>query len=103
MEIFTPNFSMKNIPFPSECQFVLSLTDRIVDFIKRIWWKTFFFYNPGMEDNEQKYNFKSLKIPPNKKMLEQFEDNLFKFVKKIKFKSNNDEFKKTLKIYYWHW
>ena len=44
---------MKNIPFP----FCFVFTDKTVDFIKRIRWKTFFFYNPAMEDNEQKYNF----------------------------------------------
>ena len=73
---------MKNIPFPSKSQYVLSLIDKIVNFIKRIQWKTF-FYNPRMEDNEQKYNFKSLKIPPNNKMLMQFEEDLFKLVKKL--------------------
>ena len=73
---------MKNIPFPSESQFVLSFTVKIVDFIKRIRWKTFFFYNPGMTDNEQKYNSKALKIPSNYKMLEQFEHDIFELVKK---------------------
>ena len=36
MEKFTPNFSMKSIPFPSEDQFILSLTDKIIVFIKII-------------------------------------------------------------------
>ena len=49
MEKFTTNFSMKNIPFLSEGQFILSLADKIVDFIKRIRWKIFLFYNSGME------------------------------------------------------
>ena len=70
---------MKNITFPSENQFLLSLTDKIVDFIKKIQWKTFFFYNTGMKD-KQKSKFKSLNIPPSKKMLEQFEENLLKLV-----------------------
>ncbi len=48
-----------------------------------------------MKDNEQKYDFKRVKIRPNNKILEQFEDDLFELVKKIKFRWNNDELKKT--------
>ena len=44
-----------------ESYFFFSFTERIVGFIERIRWETFFFYKPGMEDNVQKYKFKSLK------------------------------------------
>ena len=65
--------------FSHESQFILSVTDKLVDFIKRNRWKTF-FYNPGMVDNEQTFVRKSLNIPYSNKMLEQFEEDLFKIV-----------------------
>ena len=48
MEKFTPMYSLKNIPFPKKHDFVLSLTDKIVDFIKRIRWKAHFHLNPAV-------------------------------------------------------
>ena len=63
--------------FPSESQLIISLIDEIVDFFKRIRWKTFYFCNPGMENKDKSFEFKSLKIPPSYKMLEKFEEDLF--------------------------
>ena len=36
MEKFTLEYSMKNIPFLKEHQFILSLIEKIVEFIKRM-------------------------------------------------------------------
>ena len=36
IEKLTPKYSLKNIPVPGKHEFVLSLTDKIVDFIKRM-------------------------------------------------------------------
>ena len=72
MKKFTQNFSLKNIPFPSEYQFILSLTDKVVDFIYRIRLKTLYFYDVGMKNKDESFKFKSLKNPPSKKMLEKF-------------------------------
>ena len=60
-KLSTPNFSLQNIPFPSECQVVLFFTDKIADFIKRIRWITFFFYYPGMKDRKQNIILKHCK------------------------------------------
>ena len=75
MEIFTPNYSMKNIPYPSKNQFFLSLTDEIIDFIKMIRWETFFFLNPRLIHDEENNPIllKSLNTPPSNKMLDSFE------------------------------
>ena len=52
MEKFTPNYSLKNIPHPLKPQFIQDLTDKIIDFIKRIQWKAFFFltWNEHMKE-----------------------------------------------------
>ena len=66
------NFSLKNIPFPSEAEFILSLTDKMIDFIQKIRWKTLSYYR----DEKQRKKFQ-LKY----QILDKFEEDLFKQVK----------------------
>ena len=68
IEKFTPNFSMKNILFPSKSQSILSLTDKIVDFIKRIDGKYSSSTTQEWKIRKKNFKFKSLKIPPSNKM-----------------------------------
>ena len=79
MEIFTPEYSLKNIPHLTYA-FQLSLTEKIEDFIKRIWWKTYFYLNSSDVTNYTKkevYNLKSPRTPPNNKLLDTFEADSF--------------------------
>ena len=88
MEIITPEYSQKNIPHPTYHVFQLSLTEKIEDFIKRIRWKTYFNFNssdiPNWTKNEV-YRLKSQRTPP-------FEAELFKLIKKIKFRKCHNHF-----------
>ena len=56
MEKFTPNISIRNTPFPSESQFILSVRDEIVDFIK-ISKENILLQQTGMADNKEKFEF----------------------------------------------
>ena len=59
-------------------------------FFKRTRWKKFNLFQPK---NEKKMiQFTSLKISPGNKKKEKCEEELFKLVTKIKFRSINDEF-----------
>ena len=42
MEKFMPTYSLKNILFPGKHEFIQFLTDKIMEFIKRVQWKTHF-------------------------------------------------------------
>ena len=84
MDIFTPEYSLKNIPRPSYHAFQLALTEKIVDFVKRLRWKAFFFSQYSCEDSEcakkEIYNLKSQNTLPDNKLLDPFEADLFRLV-----------------------
>ena len=94
MEKFTPEYFLKNILFLTMNFFTLSLTDRIVEFIKRLRWKTYFFLNlsdlPSYQGKEV-FNLKTQKTPPSNKLLDPFENDLFQLIWKIKFEKSNLE------------
>ena len=81
---------MKNIPFPGKHEFILSLTDKIVEFIKRMRWKTHFYLNPSDSQQEQTLGGRRLnsqKTPPSNRKLDPFEDDLFGLIRKINFRN----------------
>ena len=95
MKIFIPEYSLKKIPHPIVHAFQLSLTEKIEVFIKRIWWKTYFYLNSSDIPNRTKkevYNLKSQRRPPNNKLLDPFEADLFKLIKKITFRKDHNHF-----------
>ena len=82
MEKFTPEYSIKNIPFLG--------TEKNVEFIKRM----HFYLNPSDQQQEQMLGakrMKSQKTPPNSKILDPFKD-LFKLIQKINFKNTKNGF-----------
>ena len=96
MDIYTPEYLLKNISYPSYHVFKLALTEKIVDFVKGLRWKAFFFYLDSCEDNDydkkEFYNLKSQNTPPNYKLQDPFETDLFKLFRKVKFKRQHNNF-----------
>ena len=80
MEKFTPKYSLKKIPFPGKHDFVLSLTDKIVEFIKRMRWKAHFHLNPVAP----KYIYFSVYI-------------LFGIIRKIEFMNSKNTFQAKMR------
>ena len=73
MEKFTPEYFMKNIMFPGKHQFLLSLIEKIVEFIKRMWWKNHIYLNPSdpsWELRPGKKKMKPQKTPPSNHKLD---------------------------------
>ena len=74
-------------PFIALCKVCVFFNDKIVDFIKSLRWKTYFFFNlsdlPTYQGKEV-FNLKTLKTLPNYK-LDPFENDLYKLIRKIKF------------------
>ena len=99
MDIYTLEFSLKNIPHPSYHVFQLALTEKI-DFVKRLRWKAF-FYLDSCEDSDcakkEVYSIKSQNIPPNNKLLDPFEADLFKLIRRVEFKREHNDFQIKLK------
>ena len=75
------------------------LTEKIVDFIKRLRWKAF-FYLDSCEDSDcakkEVYNLKSQNTLPNNKLLQSFEADLFKLIRKVKFRIDYNNFQNKL-------
>ena len=99
MDNYTPEYSQKNIPFPSYHVFRLALTEKIVDFVKILRWKVFFYLDSCKNTDDVKkdvYNLKSQNTPPNNRLLDSFEMDLFKLIKMVKFKKVRNNFQMKL-------
>ena len=90
MDTYTSEYSLKNIPYPSHHAFQLALTEKIEDFIKRLLWRTLFYLEP-QEDNNCTKN-----TPPKNRLLDPFEADLFRLIKKVQFKRENNNFQMKL-------
>ena len=99
MEKFTPEYSLKNIPYPSYHVFRSALTEKMVDFVKRQRWKAFFYLDSCENTDYVKkevYNLKSQNTPPNNRLLDSFETDFFKLIKMVTFKKVRNNFQMKL-------
>ena len=62
MEKFEKEYSMKNIPIPSQRQYKIQLISEVEKLIKRMRWKTLKFL--AINVNNQTFGFQSTKRPP---------------------------------------
>ena len=97
MEQRTFNYSLKNIPVPSEQLYKKRLIEKVEDVTKSMRWKVHFFEsgekNPG---KAHKSKFKSRKCPPQVKELESFENDLVDMVRNIKFRKITNPFQRQM-------
>ena len=94
MDIFTPEYSLKHISHPSYHAFQLALTEKLVDFVKRLGWNHVKIVTVQKKKKEV-YNLKSQNTPPDK-LLDLFEADLFKLIRKVKFRRDYNSFQKKL-------
>ena len=90
MEKLNFGYSLENIPTPGEKSYKLRLIEKIEIFIKKMRWRAIFFINnnkKATEDHKQSssYDLKSGRSPPQIKDLTQFEYDLVRMVKELKF------------------
>ena len=65
MEKFSVTYSTKNIPLPSQNDYLQRLIEKTEHFLRRMHWKAYFFLNPSTISNtKDTYGFKSTKNPP---------------------------------------
>ena len=96
-EQFNFGYSTKNIPICSEKQYIKALINKTEIFVKNLRWRTFFFFNPDLENStKETYGFKSTKSPPFIPELKEFEDGLALLIENIKFRKFDNEFQKLL-------
>ena len=94
------NHSLKNIPLHSYRAVLRSTLEETELLIKRMRWRAF-WYDRRNEETElndtEYYGFKTHNTPPLHPMLKDFEEDLFKLVKSMKFKKVKNEFLSNLR------
>ena len=104
-------FSMKNIPIQNEDSFLKNFIHRTEDFITRLRWPILFFLkreeekkkdncddceSDGEDERKETYGFRSTRIPPPIKEIEEFEQDLWSMVEGIQFNKKRTQFQKRL-------
>ena len=102
MEKLNFDYSLKKNRRPDEKSNNLRLLEKIEIFIKKMRWRAIFFINNNnktTEDHKQgfSYSLKSGRSPPQVKYLIQFEDDLVRMVKELKFRKVKNNFQKMLR------
>ena len=93
MEKFSVTYSTKNIPLPSQNDYLQRLIEKTEHFLCRMCWKAYFFLNPTtIRNTKDIYGFKSTKNPPLVEELKEFENHVLKMIQSTKFKHINSPF-----------
>ena len=98
MDPYRFDYSMKNVPIPSEKEFKLEFLHSVHTFSTRMQWRAFHFLNPNQTKNRKEtFGLNTSKAPPPIKELKALQDGLCDIAKNIKFKKVNDQFQNKLK------
>ena len=98
MECVKFDYSLKNIPIPSEKEYMMKLIEMTEHFIKSLRWRAYYYLHPEAKGNtKDTYGFKSLKSPPTVPELTNFEKRIKKLIQNIKFKPVRCQFQNQLK------
>ena len=87
--------SLKNIPLHSNKAIVTSTLEEAELLIKRMRWRAFWYDRRDEEtgsNSTEHYGFKTHNNPPPHPLLKNFEEDLFKLVKNMKFRKVKNEF-----------
>ena len=90
------NFSLKDIPIPSQNSYLKVLIQKTESFLKCLRWKAFFFDNPDSRNDKKTYGFLSQRTPPQNPSLAAFEDDMYSLIKSIEFRPVDNSHLKTL-------
>ena len=92
------NYSMKNIPIPSEKLYKITLLEKVELLVKRMRWKAPLFENNNIrQSNPLHHIFKSRKAPPHHKDLIAFENDLVKLMQNVTLKCISNNFRDQMK------
>ena len=95
MERINIDYSLKNIPIPSNQSFLKCMIEKIESLIRRMRWKAHFCDSNNTENNSSlnfNFGFKSDKTPPQTEHLNAFESDLYDMVRCIQFRHSRNVF-----------
>ena len=99
MEKLSYDYSLKDIPMPSESSYRIKLVEKIESVLRRMRWKAWFLLKEqcATKPSKKTYGFKSRSFPEQCIELEQFEKDVFNVVKIVEFNNKRDKFQAQLK------
>ena len=92
MERFNISYSKKNIPLPSEKEYITQLVSKVENVTKRMRWKALQFLGKLETNNKKAFGFKSPKCSPAVDELAPFESDLQQMISSIKFRPIHNKF-----------
>jgi hypothetical protein len=93
------DYSLKNIPIPSQDAYLKPLIEKVESVTKRMRWKANFFLKGSTTQNQSNlFDLSSNKSPPSIPLLKPFEDDddLIKLIENVKFWRSKDQFQTSL-------
>ncbi|MCP3850980.1 MAG: hypothetical protein GY694_12190, partial [Gammaproteobacteria bacterium] len=111
MEKSSINYSLKNIPLPTEDTYYKLLFPKVVSFCQRLRWRAFFYLkelknklkgdldndeNIENEEENNNFGFNTEKSAPPCHLLRDFENDLTALVSNLKFNNKKNNFQKSL-------
>lgn len=98
MECIKFDYSTKNIPIPTEKEYMMKLIEMTEHFIKRVRWKALHYLHPEAKGKvKDTYGFKSRKSPPVIPELNNFEKRIQQLLRNIKFRPVRCHFQNQLR------
>ena len=98
MEQVKFNYSLKDIPIPSQQEYLMELISSVGIFISNLRWRCYHFLNPSNHDSKETFGFKTNNVAPTVDELKEFEHGIYDLVKSVKFQQHtNSNLQNTMK------
>ena len=98
MEQVKFNHSLKDIPIPSQQEYLMELIDSVGTFTSNLRWRAYHFLNPSNKNSKETFGFKTSKVAPVVEELKEFEQEIYDLVKSVKFQQHpNSTLQNTMK------
>ena len=98
MEQVQFNHSLKDIPIPSNQEYLLELIHSVGVFISNLRWRCHFFLSPSDSAPKETFDFKTSNVAPSVDELKDFEDEIHNLVKSVTFRPQaNSPLQSTMK------
>jgi len=97
--LFRLNYSLKNIPVPSQKAYLSRLIEKVESLLKRMRWKAFFYLkgDDGEEYSSNNHGFRTRKCPPAPMEMKAFEEDMVKLIESVSFRRVTDPFQNQMK------
>ena len=91
------NYSLKNIPIPSQDAHLRGIIQKTEEFLQRVRWKVHFFENPPKEKKEiETFGFKTTRNAPQSKSLIDFEHDITHLISNLEYSKHKTAFQRKL-------